>query len=254
MEFVTSADRPELRAETTQAFSQAWPEFVFHDTVVPRYIDRVERYFAAYHVLVLDEGKVVAGGWAVPLAWDGVTGHLPDGYDGALAASVDGHEAGSPPTTLCFMAASVAGAHAGRGLAGVVLDELKRRGTADGLDRVVAPLRPTSKHRYPTTPMADFAGWRREDGLSVDPWVRTHQRMGAEVLAVAPRSMHIVGSVADWESWADMVFPVSGEYVVPGALNLVSIDRAEDRGTYTEENLWVRHPAASPVVSVGRPA
>jgi hypothetical protein len=32
-----------------------------------------------------------------------------------------------------------------------------------------------------------------------------------------------------------------GQYVVPGALDLVSIDRERDRGTYHETNLWMRH-------------
>jgi hypothetical protein len=65
--------------------------------------------------------------------------------------------------------------------------------------------------------------------------------MGAEVLGVAPRSMVIEGTVAEWETWADMVFPVSGDYVVPDALDLVHVDREQDRAVYVEENLWVRH-------------
>jgi hypothetical protein len=38
-----------------------------------------------------------------------------------------------------------------------------------------------------------------------------------------------------------MVFPVSGDYVVPDALNLVHVDREADTVTYREENLWVQH-------------
>ena len=53
--------------------------------------------------------------------------------------------------------------------------------------------------------------------------------------------MVITGSVADWEGWTGMAFPDSGSYVVPDALNLVEIDREADRGTYVEENLWMRH-------------
>ena len=52
--------------------------------------------------------------------------------------------------------------------------------------------------------MAEYAGWIRDDGLCIDPWIRTHQRMGARVLASARRSMVIEGSVAEWEAWADM--------------------------------------------------
>ena len=101
--------------------------------------------------------------------------------------------------------------------------------------------RGTWKPRYPHVSMAEYATWTRADGLSVDPWIRTHQRMGARILAPAPESMLIRGTVAEWEQWTGMVFPVSGDFVVPNALNLVHVDRESDTATYREENLWVRH-------------
>lgn len=241
MEFVTTADRPDLDEEAGKAFREKWPEFIFHDDVAAKYMERVERYFPRYNVLALDEGAVVAGGWGVPLAWDGTTADLPDGYDGALVRSVEGQEHGPQATAFSFMAAAVARSHDRRGLAEAVLDELAGRAREDGLQRVIAPVRPTWKHRYPTFSMAEYATWVREDGLSVDPWIRTHQRMGATVLAPAARSMVIEGTVEEWERWADMAFPATGDYVVPDALGLVHIDRERDRGVYVEENLWVQH-------------
>ena len=110
-----------------------------------------------------------------------------------------------------------------------------------GIGQVVAPLRPTWKHRYPLQPMTEYAGWQRPDGLSVDPWIRTHQRMGATILGPAQRSMVVRGSVADWESWTGMVLPASGVYVIPDGLNTLSVDRDADTAVYVEENLWVRH-------------
>jgi hypothetical protein len=53
--------------------------------------------------------------------------------------------------------------------------------------------------------------------------------------------MVFTGTVAEWESWTGMVFPETGRYVVPDALGPVDINRAEDTGTYVEENLWVQH-------------
>jgi len=176
------------------------------------------------------------------MRWDGTIADLPDGYDGALVRAVEGHESGLAPTTLCIMAAAVHRDHAARGLAGVVLAALRDRAEDAGLAHVVAPLRPTLKARYPTTSMSTFARWTRvEDGLSIDPWIRTHQRMGATILAPAPRSMVITGTVAEWESWTGMLFPESGRYVVPDALGTVGIDREHDVGTYVEDNLWVQH-------------
>ncbi len=239
---VTTGEHPELEDETRDALRVEWPEFIFHDSVTDEHIGRVEEYFPRYDVLLLDDGEVVAGGWGVPLAWDGDPGTLPpDGYDGALVQAVTGHENEVTPDTLSVMAAGVKRGRQGRGLAGQVLTALRERATADGLARVIAPVRPTLKTRYPLTPMAAFARWTRDDGLHLDPWIRTHQRLGARILGPAPRSMIITGSVAEWESWAAMAFPDSGQYVVPQALDLVSIDRERDEGRYEETNLWMRH-------------
>jgi hypothetical protein len=49
--------------------------------------------------------------------------------------------------------------------------------------------------------------------------------------------MVIPGTVRDWEQWADMVLPVSGEYVIPDGLNLLRVNREEDLAVYHEEIL-----------------
>jgi GNAT superfamily N-acetyltransferase len=240
-EVVTSADRHDLDEQAREAFRQVWPEFIFHDPVSSEHIGRVETYFPQYDILVLDDGQVVAGGWGVPIGWDETIAALPEGYDGALVSAVTGYEKADRADTLCIMAAAVRSDRQGGGLAGKTLTALRERATAAGLRRVIAPVRPALKSRYPLTSMEAFAHWSRSDGLHIDPWIRTHQRLGATVLAPAPRSMIITGTVAEWEDWAAMAFPETGHYVVPDALDLVAIDREEDRGTYAETNLWMRH-------------
>lgn len=241
IEIVTTSERPDLDDETRVALRSVWPEFIFHDLVAREHMDRVELYFRPYDVLLLDHGNVVAGGWGVPFAWDGSIAGLPDGFDGTLISSVSGHESGVEPNTLSVMAAAVRSDRHGEGLAGQVLAALRQRAASAGLRHTLAPVRPTLKSRYPLASMSEFAGWVRSDGLHLDPWIRTHQRLGASILAPAPRSMLITGTVAEWESWAEMVFPQSGRYVVPEALDLVEIDRESDLGTYEETNLWMQH-------------
>lgn len=241
MDVVTSKDRPDLEEQLRVDFRVRWPEFIFHDPVATAHVDAVGRYFPDYDVWLVDSGRVVAGGWGVPLAWDGTVEGLPDGYDGALVRSVRGHEAGIDADTFCIMAVAVAGNTGRRGLAGQVLTALRQRALERRLMRVIAPVRPTLKSRYPLVPMARFATWKRPDGSSLDPWIRTHERLGATILGPAPRSMVITGTVTEWESWADMAFPETSNYVVPDALNLVSIDLDADHGEYVEENLWIRH-------------
>lgn len=240
-EVVTSSERPDLEESAAAAFRQRWPEFIFHDPVPPTYLKRVSEYFSCYDILLVDGGKVAAGGWGVPFAYSGQVGDLPEGYDAGLARAVEDHEASRTATAFSFMAAAVSPEYDKQGLAAEVLSRLTDRVLEAGLHSVFAPLRPTWKSRYPQVGMAEYATWKRDDGFSIDPWIRTHQRMGAQIVGPAPNSMVIPGTVAEWEGWADMVFPVTGDYVVPDALNLLRVDRENDCAVYREENLWVQH-------------
>ncbi len=240
-EIVTASDRPDLEGEAKAALRDGWPAFVLRDPLSNIYRERVQSYFPGFDVLLVEDGEVVADGRAVPLRWDGETGSLPTGYDGALVSAVTEHEGSVKPDTLCIMAATVRPDRTGGGLAGKVLTALRDRAADAGLRRVIAPVRPALKAKYPLTPMEEFARWTRGDGLHLDPWIRTHQRLGATMLTPAPRSMVVPGTVAEWEKWTRMAFPQTGRYVVPEALDLLEIDRENDRGTYAETNLWVRH-------------
>jgi GNAT superfamily N-acetyltransferase len=238
-EIVTTSDRPDLDEQSKAALLADWPEFIFHDSV-SEYMRQAWTCFPRFDVRVIEDGKVVAGGWGVPLRWDASAQTLPTGYDEALIKAVTEREI--KPDTLCVMAVAVRPDRQGAGLAGQVLTALRPRAAEAGLDRMIVPVRPVLKSRYPLTSMADFAKWAREDGVHIDPWIRTHQRLGAVILRPAPRSMVITGTVAEWEEWTGMAFPETGRYVVPGALDLVQINRERDRGVYEETNLWMRHP------------
>jgi GNAT superfamily N-acetyltransferase len=240
-ELITTADRPDLAEQGRAALLPGWPEFIFHDQVSAGLIGRAAEYFSQFDVRLLADGAVVAGAWAVALRWDGTPGRLPGGYDGALTSAVTGHEDALAPDTLCAMAAAVHPDWQGTGLGGQLLTALRARAAAAGLARMIAPVRPVLKCRYPLIPMAGFARWTRGDGSHFDPWVRTHQRLGATILRPAPRSMVVTGTVAEWQEWTGMAFPGTGRYVVPGALDPVEIDAARDLGRYAETNLWMRH-------------
>jgi hypothetical protein len=108
---------------------------------------------------------------------------------------------------------------------------------------MIAPVRPVLKSRYPLAPMERYVRWTRADGSPFDPWLRVHWSLGAEPVRLAPQSMVITGTVAEWEAWATMPFPESGIYVVPGALQPVAVDRERDVVRYEDPNVWMRHPA-----------
>jgi len=240
VEPMTARTRPDDQLE--RLFDDGWPAFITADEVAKRYIGPVRERFPDLELVLLDEDDVlVAAGWGVPVRWNGDPADLPGGYTDSLVRAVQGQDRGEDPDTLVVMAAQVHPDRRGRGLAGELLTALRHLAEQRGWQRVVAPVRPTLKTRYPLTPIDRFASWTREDGAPLDPWLKTHWRLGARVVATAPRSQTMTGTVADWERWTGLSLPDSGEYVIPEGLSTLRIDRDEDRGTYVEPNVWMRH-------------
>jgi GNAT superfamily N-acetyltransferase len=146
------------------------------------------------------------------------------------------------PDRLCALAILIDPDRQGEGLSRLMLEHMRGLAAARGWD-LFAPVRPNLKHRYPLTPIERYIEWRRPDGLLFDPWLRAHERAGAEILGPAPDSLVSEGTVAELEEWCGLAFPESGSYVVEGALVPVEIDRDRDLGSYREPNVWMRHPA-----------
>ncbi|MET7735480.1 GNAT family N-acetyltransferase [Streptomyces sp. NPDC005402] len=228
--------------QLTELFSDGFPQFITADQLVKEYFGRVREFFAALNLMLLDAaGTPIAAGWGVPVRWDGRVDELPSGYTDALVRAVEGHEQGIEPDTLVICAAVVTPALKGQGLAGRMLTALRDAGQDAGLQRVIAPVRPTTKARYPLTPIESYMRWRRDDGTALDPWIRTHERLGAQILAPAPVSQTMTGTVAEWEGWTNLALPESGDYVIPDGLSVLRVDRDTDVGTYQEPNVWMRH-------------
>ncbi|WP_460648746.1 hypothetical protein [Kribbella endophytica] len=234
------ADAPEFDEEASTVFAEGWPEFIFHDALAKQYNDRRSRFFPQWEFyFVSPHRRLIAGCWGVPLAWDGYVPDLPGGYTDALARSVTSYEQGIEPNTFVLMAAAVRADQQGQGTAAALITAVRDRAVAAGLTQVIAPLRPTLKTRYPLTDIATYLTWTRDDGLPLDPWLRTHVRLGATILAPAPASQTITGTVADWEKWTGMALPSDGNYTIPAGLSTLTITNGV--GTYTEPNIWVRH-------------
>ena len=240
--YTTYARRPDLLGEARELNGSVWPEFMFHDAVADRWWDRLEETFAGYQTMWIDaDDHVVAVGNTVPLVWDGAIDHLPVGWDDAFERAVNDFDAGCAPTTLCAMQATVGRSRQGQGLSRMVLRGMRHRAAQAGLAALIAPVRPTWKCQYPLAPMERYIRWTQPDGSPFDPWLRTHWRLGAPIVKVADPSMLIASTIADWETWTKMRFPESGQYIVPGALNPIEIDREADRGYYIEPNVWMKH-------------
>ncbi len=63
----------------------------------------------------------------------------------------------------------------------------------------------------------------------LDPWVRTHERLGAWIVEVPPRSVTVPGTVAEWRNGRS------------------SRSRERDEGIYVEPNVWMVYAPRSVV-------
>lgn len=192
---------------------------------------------AEFQFNLLEGDEIVARACTIPTRWDGTVEDLPEGLDGALIRSFE--EGGA--NVLCAMLIAVPRAHRGRHVSTDALRAMLDVARGHGLEALIAPVRPSLKERYPLVPMERYAAWRRDDGLPFDPWIRIHERFGGQILRPVTRSVRITGTVAEWEGWTEMAFPETGEYVFPGGLATVEIDREQDVGRYWEPNVWMQH-------------
>lgn len=247
LRLVTLAERPDLRAAVEAHNGSVWPTFMLEDPVAGRLWHHLYDDFAAFQAaLVAPNDRIAATLQSAPLAWDGTDDDLPDGWDDQFERTVAGLAAGRRPDTLGALQIVVSPERRGGGLAGLMVEAMRAIGRMRGDRALIACVRPTDKERYPLVAIERYAAWRRDDGLPFDPWIRLHVRLGGRIVRASPRSMTMTGSVADWERWTGMAFPESGEYVVPRAAATVRIDRAADRGTYHDPNVWVVHDLARP--------
>jgi GNAT superfamily N-acetyltransferase len=222
-----------------------WPEYNRHGVNLNRHWPALATEFPEYQQVLVDPGgdRVRAGANAIPCGWDGTVPGLPSGIDDVISQGVALKRSGGRPNTLSALAIVVAEEERGGGLSTQMIGAMRALAHAHGFGAVIVPLRPVWKERYPLTPIERYTVWRRGDGLPFDPWLRTHVRLGGEILRPAPRSLYITGSVSEWEEWTGMAFPDDGPYVFPHGLAVLTVDHAADVGDYWEPNIWVAHRA-----------
>src|SRR3954462_1338652 len=232
---VTLAKHPDLRAAIFADAMQLplWPEFMRHDPVADLYFaDAALDGYLDFVLVGLDGDEVVARAFSVPFCF-GIEGRseLPDaGWDAVIRWAHEDHLAGAKPNAVSALEISLLPRVRGAGHSRAMLAAMKQNARARGFADLYAPLRPNQKHLEPHVPMAEYIEQKRADGLPTDAWLRTHVRDGARIVKVAPYSMIIVGTVADWSRWTGITFARSGQYAIQGALTPVTISLEHDQG------------------------
>lgn len=188
------------------------------------------------------------------------------------------------PNALSALSITVRADRRNCGFAETLIEALKQVAREEGLRVLVAPLRPTRKSEYPWMPMEKYInctlsesptsrvaqatqrlrcrslGLGKGGGLPFDPWLRKHVRLGGTLVKIAPSSMIVRGSFAEWQAWTGIDFyrltralsaqafqfrsdSAEGysEVAIPGGLVPLKVFAREETCTYTEPNVWLYH-------------
>jgi GNAT superfamily N-acetyltransferase len=245
VEIFTLRERLDLRPLVFSSdFESVWPEFMRHDATAHLYFaPSILDLYLDYAFVGVAEGKVVARAFSVPFAFH-IAGRaeLPDGgWDETIRWAHDDKMMGRVPNALSALEISLLPEARGGGNSRALLGAMKACAKAQGFGELFAPVRPNQKHLHPFTSMRDYVSMVRADGFPTDPWLRTHLRAGGRIVKIAPYSMTIVGTIADWSLWTGMSFDRSGEVSIAGALVPVMVSLEQDYAVYVEPNVWVRY-------------
>lgn len=230
------ADDPGLEAVSDRLVEEAWPPYVLlansPDIRPPGWGGLARRL--PQHQLVFFEGDdAVAACHMAPLHLDVEVEDLPEeGWDWAMNRCFEERL----PTHLCGLSVSIPPRNQGRGLAMKVLEAMRLHA---GELPMVVPVRPSHKARHPRESIEEYLFRIGPDGLSSDPWLRVHQRLGGRIVAICHRAMTMTGSAKQWSRWTGSDELTDGEHVLPGLLVPLTVEAGV--GTYVEPNVWVLH-------------
>ena len=240
------ADSPELKKAACSIEQASWNDLGYLNYTRPHYdlyANLLDTY-ADYQLCLVDEerGYPVAVANCVPFHCAGAD-HLPaEGWDWLVERAAQGSKAG-PINMLGALAISVPALYRSKGYARLMIRALLALAERQGLDGLVAPVRPSAKAKHPRVSIHDYITWTDARGRPYDPWLRSHLAAGGRLIGPCERSMVVNEPIGFWENWSNRPFETSGDYDLDGALVPVHIDLERQRGRYEEPNVWVAYAA-----------
>lgn len=253
---VTLQERPDMHQKFWSQAENVWPEFMLHNKQAIEAGVYLISVFKEFQVYLVDKNtdEPVAFGQTIPCYWDGTISDLPMGWMSAIKRGIAGNKQLLSPNTLVALQISVLTKYQRKGLSHQVISAMKEVAIKYNFHAIIVPVRPLLKPQYPLMSMEEFIDWRDDDNQPFDPWLKLHWRCGAEILKIASQSFEIRGTIKEWEKWTGLHFPTSGDYIIPGALTPIQIDRQSNIGIYIEPNVWMHHPIKLPYLGQNKPS
>jgi hypothetical protein len=238
-------------------------------------LDAQADVFPTGQILVCDQtSRPLASLSTNRIEWDGVIGHLPT-WDHVAGETRTYRDTYAPDgNAIVLMSANVRRDARKMRLTDLLIDEVKRRAAAEGIEHILSDFRPSEYGAYKlergNTGFAAYCALARQDGLPMDGWLRSLTRNGMQPLGVDSRAMVVRTTVEEFsryratyhlDRWYQLTDPnvISirvSEHAPHLDLDDVEekwecsetgtwyVDRSGGRALYVESNLWGRLPTA----------
>jgi hypothetical protein len=235
----------QLGDETAHLTNSLWPNFLVDESDIPDdslqleiSVEEFNRRFINWGIRRDSDQKLVAYLSAVLIFAEISKDQLPDSGWRFAMQSVCSTAA---PNCVCLNVANVLPETRQLGLAQILLEKSKAVTKELGFSTLIAPVRPVRKSEFPNLTMAEFLEKRTDANEIFDPWLRTHSKLGGEILNVCNESVVITATVKKWREWTGLALTQSGDYPLAGALAPLHVELEKNLGTYREPNIWVRY-------------
>jgi GNAT superfamily N-acetyltransferase len=244
----TRAESPELKKAASSIEQAAWNELGYLNYTRAHYelYSSLLDYYADYQLCLFDEerGYPVAAANCVPIRLSGADELPPEGWDWVVERAEATRWRGNADC-LGALAISVPSIYRSQGYARRMIQALLDLAAHNGLNGLVAPVRPSAKAKHPRVRIEDYITWTDERGRVFDPWLRSHLNSGGKLVGPCERSMVVDEHIGFWENWSNQRFDKTGSYELEGALVPVNIDLDRQTGRYEEPNVWVAYAVGS---------
>jgi GNAT superfamily N-acetyltransferase len=238
-------DQLQLGRETAQLTARVWPKFLVAESDLPQpglkfqiSAEEFQRRFPLWGIRRNCNRQLVAFANAAQVTADLERDELPaTGWQYAIRAASESHES----NCLCLLVANVDPAERGLGLAHILINRVKQATREMGFKDLIAPLRPTLKHRAPFAPTSAYLNQRSESGGHYDTWINLHVRSGGQIVNVCSQSVQVRATLNKWREWTGLPLNRSGDHVLPDGLVPLKVDLYRNLGEYSEPGVWVRY-------------
>jgi hypothetical protein len=242
-EFIWDSD-VQSNGETSNLTAKVWPRYLIEKSDIeepqePTSLsdEELSKRFRLWGIRQKSDSKLVAFASAVLISVDPNAVSYP--YDGWRFA-FNSYYRGGEVNCLCLMSANVDPEFRSLKFSSALIRAAKEIAKSLNLSCVLAPVRPTQKSQFPTMLIAEYVEMKTIQGEIYDPWLRTHYKLGGEVLNICSESVLVKASLKKWQEWLGTT-DLSSPFVPELGLVPLIVDQQKNIGIYAEPNIWIRY-------------